>query len=76
MKRQYVKSAAIISVGYDPESLTLEVRFINRDLYQYFNVQPEEYEALMNAESFGEHFNKVFKANDHKFKKIEEGLNS
>jgi hypothetical protein len=71
MKRKYVKSSAIISVGYDPESLTLEVEFINSDVYQYFGVPKEDHEALMNAESVGEFFNTVIKPKNFEFNKID-----
>ena len=72
MKRHYVKSSVVATIGYDPQTLVLEVRFHNRDIYRYFDVQPEEYEALIKAESFGEHFNRIFKSKNHGFKKIEE----
>ena len=73
MKRQHVKSTVILSIGYDPETRELEARFINKEIYRYFNVPSEEYEALMKADSIGEYFNKIFKSKNYKYTKVEEG---
>ena len=45
-------------VGYDPGAKILEVVFNSGDRYRYFGVPPEEYEALMNAESIGQYMHK------------------
>lgn len=47
MKRQSVSSSNLRSVGYDPETKTLEVEFQNGSVYQYFNVPPQVYKGLM-----------------------------
>jgi KTSC domain len=62
MQRQAVKSSVILSVGYDARSATLEVRFRNGRLYEYFGVPPEEVRALLTADSVGKYFNEVIKA--------------
>lgn len=72
MKRQYVKSSVILTIGYDPESQIMEVKFINKDVYQYYNVPPEEYEALMGAKSIGEYFNTVIKPKNYRYKQIDQ----
>ena len=38
MKRIYISSNILSSVGYDPTNKTLEVEFLCGDVYQYFNV--------------------------------------
>ncbi len=56
MKRQDVDSSMLASVGYDEKTKTLEVEFNNGGVYQYFDVEKEVYETLMNAESLGSYF--------------------
>jgi len=54
MRRDSVVSSNIVSVGYDPQSETLEVEFQNGAVYQYYNVPKRIYEALMAAPSKGQ----------------------
>ena len=61
MDRISVRSSNIRSVGYDPESSTLEVEFITGSIYQYSNVPESEYEGLMNATSKGKYLNRNIK---------------
>ena len=61
MNRKSVSSSSILSVGYDSEEGTLEVEFITRSVYQYFNVPFSQYTALMIAPSHGEYFNENIK---------------
>lgn len=56
MKRTPVDSSMIHDVGYDPKTETLEIGFNSGTVYQYFEVEPEAYEALMKADSKGRHF--------------------
>ena len=56
MKRTDVESSMLASVGYDEKSKTLEVEFNHGGVYQYFEVEKEVYEKLMNAESLGSYF--------------------
>ena len=53
MDRIRVTSTSIISVGYDPDTKTLELEFVNGNTYQYFDVSRSIYEALMAADSKG-----------------------
>ncbi|WP_367345996.1 KTSC domain-containing protein [Stenotrophomonas bentonitica] len=58
MHRESVDSSSIASVGYSPESETLEVEFVkNGDVYEYYNVPLFMYERLMEAPSIGIFFN-------------------
>ena len=61
MDRISVRSSNIRSVGYDPESSTLEVEFNTGSIYQYSNVPESEYEGLMNATSKGMYLNRNIK---------------
>jgi hypothetical protein len=48
-------------VGYEVDSLTLEVEFNSGSVYQYSGVPPEEYEGLMNAGSKGRYLSRNIK---------------
>jgi KTSC domain len=61
MDREYVISSNVRSIGYDPDSGTLEVEFLNSYVYQYYNVPTHVYEALMAASSKGQFFNSQIK---------------
>lgn len=56
MKRISVSSSNIASVGYDEASRTLEVEFLNRSVYQYFQVDSSVYTAMVGASSVGSYF--------------------
>lgn len=55
MNRQPVTSSNIASIGYDVDSQTLEIEFLNGGVYQYFDVPQYVYEELMNADSHGQY---------------------
>ncbi|WP_320153962.1 KTSC domain-containing protein [uncultured Draconibacterium sp.] len=55
MNRQPVSSSNIASIGYDANSQTLEIEFLNGGVYQYFDVPQYVYEDLMNAGSHGQY---------------------
>lgn len=57
MEREAVGSTNISSIGYDADSETLEVEFLNGSIYQYYNVPQGLYEQLMIAPSKGQFLN-------------------
>lgn len=57
MNRQLVSSTDISSVGYNPDSRTLEIEFNSGGIYQYFSVPQGVHDALMGANSHGKYFN-------------------
>jgi hypothetical protein len=61
MIRQPVQSSNIASVGHDPGTNTLEVEFKSGKVYQYPEVNVDEYGAMMNASSIGSHFANIIK---------------
>jgi hypothetical protein len=61
MRRDFVASTNVTSIGYDPNSETLELEFQNGIVYQYYNVPPSIYEALMSAPSKGQFINSQVK---------------
>lgn len=69
MIREEVKSTNIRSIGYEPESSTLEIEFHSGGIYQYFNVPQTSYNGLMSASSRGSYFHKYIKDN-YKWAKV------
>ena len=61
MNRQPVSSSNIASIGYDPESETLEIKFLNGGVYQYFDVPSHVYKGLMSADSHGRYLARQIK---------------
>jgi predicted small secreted protein len=55
MQLTTVESSMIHAVGYDEDENELEVVFNNGGIYRYKNVDKEEYEGLMDAESKGQY---------------------
>jgi hypothetical protein len=53
MDRIAVVSSNVASIGYDPESSTLEIEFNNGSIYQYFDVSESVYEELRTSSSVG-----------------------
>lgn len=56
MDRTAVKSSNIASVGYDAETRTLEVEFVNGSVHEYNGVEEWVHEELLRAYSVGRHF--------------------
>ncbi|WLO85518.1 KTSC domain-containing protein [Pantoea agglomerans] len=56
MERTAVSSSNLASVGYDADTLTLEVEFLNGTVYQYYDVPEGVFEELLNAGSVGSYF--------------------
>jgi KTSC domain-containing protein len=53
-----VQSEMLDLVGYEPRAQILEVVFNSGDRYRYLGVPPDEYEALITAESIGQYMHK------------------
>lgn len=75
IKMEDVVSSQIHSIGHDPETNTLAIRFTkgygaNRgpgSLYHYSNFTAADFEAFKGAESLGKHFGGYIKAFPDKF---------
>lgn len=55
LNRTPVISSNILSIGYDANSATLEVEFINNSIYHYFDVPQHIYSDFMAADSIGKY---------------------
>lgn len=51
-----VSSSNIDSIGFDPETNTLRIKFKSGGEYDYSGVSAEEHEAFISAPSIGKHF--------------------
>ena len=56
MLKQSVASTNLTSIGYDEETQTLEVEFLNGRVYQYYGVPNNMHVQLMQAPSKGQFF--------------------
>ena len=54
MKRHPVTSSAIVSIGYEGATHTLEVEFSSGTIYQYHDVDAKTYRQFMQAPSKGQ----------------------
>ncbi len=57
MDREYVESSNLKSIGYDPNTATLEVEFHNGAIWQYYDVLESNFYELKSASSIGKYFN-------------------
>ncbi|MFD7001549.1 KTSC domain-containing protein [Streptomyces mirabilis] len=55
MQRRPVVSSNIVSVGYEPTEMTLEIEF-ESGIYRYFSVPESVHIGLMGASSHGRYF--------------------
>jgi hypothetical protein len=71
VQREPVDSSVIASMGYSPKERILELEFRETgDLYDYFDVPPEEYAAFRCAESKGTYLNQVFKLRCYRYIRV------
>jgi hypothetical protein len=53
IEKEFVNSSNIEAVGYDVDSQTLRIWFLNGSIYDYLGVSNLEFEALRDAPSVG-----------------------
>ncbi|GAA0103276.1 KTSC domain-containing protein [Paraclostridium bifermentans] len=63
-----VSSSNLVSVGYDPQNMTLRVQF-NSGTYDYYNVPKNIFDGLLAATSKGSYHHSFIK-NSFRFKRI------
>lgn len=69
MIREPVASTNIVSLGYDPQTETLEVEFSVGTIYQYYNVGQAIYDSMMAAPSKGQFLN-IYIKNAYPFSRV------
>ena len=65
-----VESSNVESVGYDPGTAEMHVRFKDGGLYRYEGVHQETYDELMAAESVGTYLHQTVKG-QHAHERLE-----
>ena len=56
MNRIIVASSNLRSVGYDQQTMTLEIEFKSSGIYRFYNVPEHVYKNLMASSSLGSYF--------------------
>lgn len=70
MERQYVTSSHILSIGYDPDNMILEVEFTTGAVYQYYDVPQSIYDSLMAADSHGTFLSAYVKKGGYRYAQV------
>lgn len=70
MERIPVQSSNLASVGYNADSLTLEIEFYHGGIYQYYGVPQDIYDGLINAPSKGTYFHQNIKSVGFPYQKV------
>lgn len=73
MHRTVVQSSNVKSVGFDREQWLMEVEYQSGGIYQYQDVKPDEYAALLAAESKGRHLRLHFIQAGKTYARVERG---
>ena len=68
-----VNSSSVRGIGYDENRHVLYVRFIDGEIYEYFNVPVDDFIDLLQAKSIGWFVNKHIKPY-YDYRKLEEAL--
>lgn len=65
-----VVSSNLAAAGYDDESKTLAIQFLNGSIYHYEEVPREYYEGIFKSDSPGAYFKQLQEKKKYKFKKL------
>jgi hypothetical protein len=65
-----VSSSDIKAIGYNTNTQTLQVEFLNRSLYEYYAVPSYVYDSFMTAISKGSYFNSHIKKAQYRYRKL------
>lgn len=70
IERTPVSSSNVESIGYDEQTRTLEVAFLNGSVYQYDGVPHHIYEDMTYTVSFGHYLWAMIKRGGYSYTKI------
>lgn len=65
-----VTSSNILSIGYDPDNMILEVEFTTGAVYQYYDVPQSIYDGLMAADSHGTFLSAYVKKGGYRYSHV------
>ena len=63
-------SSNILSIGYDPDNMILEVEFTTGAVYQYYDVPQSIYDGLMAADSHGTFLSSYVKKGGYRYAQV------
>ncbi len=70
MERTLVSSTDVASIGYCPETATLEVEFLKGGIYEYYSVPEQLFFDFLNADSKGRFLNQYIKKGGFSYAKV------
>ncbi len=70
MIRNPVQSSDVMSIGYDEDTMTMEIEFHTGSVYLYFDVPKDFYMELISASSIGEFVNRVLKRSGINYERV------
>jgi len=62
-----VSSSNLAAVGYNYETATLRIQFLNGGIYDYYGVSSDVYEGLLEAGSKGQYFDRFIKKGGYSY---------
>lgn len=62
-----VISSNLAQIGYDPETMTMQIMFKNGSLYAYQNIEPETYSNMMASGDVGRYFAEIIKPQRNRY---------
>ena len=62
-----VVSTNLAAMGYEPDTMALQVQFKNGSLYAYQNVEPETYQAMLDSGDPGRYFASIIKPQRNRY---------
>jgi hypothetical protein len=65
-----VSSSNLAAVGYDDNTATLRIEFLNGTSYDYYDVPSAVYVGLVEAGSKGQYFDKFIKKGSYRYQKV------
>jgi hypothetical protein len=65
-----VTSSNLASVGYEYETATLRIQFLNGGMYDYQGVSSDVYEGFLAAGSKGQYFDQFIKKGGYPYTKL------
>jgi hypothetical protein len=62
-----IQSTNLRAIGYEPDTMLMQIQFSNGSLYSYQNVEPETYQALVTSPDPGKFFAEIIKPQRYKY---------
>jgi hypothetical protein len=62
-----VQSTNLSAIGYEPDTMLMQIQFKNGSLYAYQNVEPDTYQTLVTSPDPGRYFAEIIKPQRYKY---------